>query len=186
MVYSGIKWKTEYLSRRDRNQREKKDGKALVLIGLAFSFFLWGAGAKVIAEPAASGIQVVDTIEIHRPGDASSFTIPVYQVGNIRFISAGVGLEERQATYPPFPLKLVFAEESGAYVTGVSVTILDSDGKMVLEVPKDQVTGPWLFIDLPPGTYTVTGARDNQTQTQRNVRVKASETREVHLRWPKS
>ena len=186
MAYSGIIWKTEYLNRRDRNQREKKDGKALVLIGLAFSFFLWGAGTKVIAEPAASGIQVVDTIEIHRPGDASSFTIPVYQVGNIRFICAGVGLEERQATYPPFPLKLVFAEESGAYVTGVSVTILDSDGKVVLEVPKDQVTGPWLFIDLPPGTYTVTGARDNQTQTQRNVRVEASETREVHLRWPKS
>ncbi len=186
MAYSGIIWKTVYLSRRDRNQREKKDGKALVLIGLAFSFFLWGAGAKVIAEPAASGIQVVDTIEIHGPGDASSYTIPVYQVGNIRFISAGVGLEERQATYPPFPLKLVFAEESGAYVTGVSVTILDSDGKMVLEVPKDQVTGPWLFIDLPPGTYTVTGARDNQTQVQRGVQVPKTGTRAVHLHWPKS
>ncbi len=76
MAYSGIIWKTEYLSRRDRNQREKKDGKVLVIMGLAFSFFLWGAGAKVIAEPAAGGIQVVDTIEIPRPGDASPTLSP--------------------------------------------------------------------------------------------------------------
>ena len=34
--------------------------------------------------------------------------------------------------------------------------IMDREGKVHLQIPPTQVTGPWLFVDLPPGTYDIT------------------------------
>jgi len=103
-------------------------------------------------------IQSGDSLELLFPEDSATpikETIPIHRVGFIRYFSAGVGLEERSAHYPAFPLKLVFVAGPKAYLSQVSVTITDREGKVRLHIPPKQVTGPWLFLDLPPGNYDI-------------------------------
>jgi hypothetical protein len=139
--------------------------------------------------PALAGLSepdVVDhvTIEHHGKEIAPSYSLPIYQIGDIRFLSAGVGLEERKASYPPFPLKLIFAQAGGAFLSGVSVTIHDMSGNEVIRISKDQVSGPWLFVDLESGTYRVTAVRRDGTPVKQTVKVSKGQTKGVHLHWP--
>ncbi|HZC67841.1 MAG TPA: hypothetical protein VE201_04405, partial [Nitrospirales bacterium] len=67
-----------------------------------------------------------DSLELQISGDGGTpikETIPIHRVGSIRYFSAGIGLEERSAQYPSFPLKLVFVAGRKAYLSQVSVTI---------------------------------------------------------------
>ena len=110
-------------------------------------------------------------------------TIPVYRTGTVIYFSAGVGLEERSAKYPSFPLKLIFVAGPRAYLSQVSVTITDTQGKVRLEVPREQVTGPWLFVDLPPGTYDITAEGPGKAQVKERVTISAKEDKTVYMRW---
>lgn len=102
--------------------------------------------------------------------------LPLYQSGKIRYFSAGVGLEERQAEYPPFPLKLIFTAGGKPYLTGVEVKIVTSQGETVASIPKEQMEGPWLFVDLPSGIYDITATK--------GVRIAAGKQKTLYLRWP--
>jgi len=129
---------------------------------------------------------IVDHVTIHHGGDgfAASYALPIYQVEDIRFLSAGVGIEERKATYPSFPLKLIFAESGGAFLTGVSVTIQDMSGKEILTISPDQISGPWLFLDLGPGTYRVTAIRGDGTPIKQTIHLAKGKTKSIYFHWP--
>jgi len=114
----------------------------------------------------------------------SRHTIPLHRAGDIRYFSAGVGLEEREADYPPFPLKLVFVVGGKPYLTHVAVSITDESGSVKLAIPREQVIGPWLFVDLPSGTYQISAIWEGQTQTNTAVKISAERTHIVYLRWP--
>ncbi|MBI3809905.1 MAG: hypothetical protein HY284_05555, partial [Nitrospirae bacterium] len=117
---------------------------------------------------SGDGIELEYTSE---DGTTSSLTLPLHKAGAVRYFSAGVGLEEREATYPPFPLKLIFVAGPKAYLSQVAVTITDAKGAVMLEVPAEQVAGPWLYVDLPAGAYTVAASRDGQDQVKGRVTV---------------
>jgi hypothetical protein len=110
-------------------------------------------------------------------------TLPLHQKGNIRYFSAGVGLEERMAEYPPFSLKVVFTAGGKPYLSGVSVTIQQITRGTVLTIPNDQVEGPWLFVDLPTGVYDVSAVHHDSRQELKGVKVEAGKQRVIHLRW---
>ncbi len=172
------------LTNPNRHSLTKNNHRTLLLF---MSLILLGVASysnKALAIPSKA--EVVDHVTIHYPGNgfAASFTLPIYQVGDIRFLSAGVGIEERQATYPPFPLKLIFAQAGGAFLSGVSVTIKDVAGKEILTISKDQTSGPWLFVDLRPGTYQVTAVRENGTAVNKTVRLHEGEKKTTYLHWP--
>lgn len=128
-----------------------------------------------------------DAIEISGEGTAAAFktTIPVHRTGDVRYFSAGVGLEERQAEYPPFPLKVIFVAGPKAYLSKVNVTITNDSGTVRVDIPSDHVNGPWLFVDLPAGTYRIEGATRGDRVEMKNVRVTQGKTRTVYLRWPR-
>jgi hypothetical protein len=59
-------------------------------------------------------------------------------------------------------------------------TITDQSGRTVV----DEVSqGPWMFVDLPPGSYTVKATLGDRTQSQ-NISVREGSQRTVHFRWP--
>ena len=109
--------------------------------------------------------------------------LPLHQVGGVRYFSAGVGLEERAAEYPPFSLKLVFTAGGKPFLAGVDVTIRPAQGGTAIRVPREQVEGPWLFVDLPPGTYDITATHGDREQTLKGIKVEAGKRRMLHLRW---
>jgi len=109
--------------------------------------------------------------------------LPLRQNGSIRYFSAGVGLEERQAEYPPFSLKLVFTAGGKPYLTGVDVAIRSVKSEMTVRIPKDQIEGPWLFIDLPSGAYDITAAYGNQKRSATGVTIVQGKQKTLYLRW---
>lgn len=83
-------------------------------------------------------------------------------------ITGGVGEESRAAMmtrYEDFNLHLVFAEPDGSYLADVLVVIRDRSGDIIYRGPS---TGPWLFIEVPPGSYRIT-ARSGELRAERSA-----------------
>jgi hypothetical protein len=75
--------------------------------------------------------------------------------GNVRYIIGGVGEAERKAMEKMaqhFHLKLVFAKVNGNYLARVPFRIFNAGGEKILDTV---AAGPWVLVDLAPGTYTV-------------------------------
>lgn len=139
--------------------------------------------AKTTATLLPSG----DAIELTGEGAGNPFmtTIPVHRSGGVRYFSAGVGLEERQAEYPPFAVKLILVAGPKAYMSRADVTITRTDGSQRVDIPKEHVEGPWLFVDLPAGTYDISAVSQGLTVERRGVEVSGNDTTTVYLRWPR-
>jgi hypothetical protein len=81
------------------------------------------------------------------------------------WVSGGVGIEEvsaLEARRADYSLGLVTAvKRSGAFLADVRVRINDTAGRTVFDGLLD---GPWLYIDLAPGRYTVQASFGAETQ----------------------
>lgn len=140
------------------------------------------AETGVVARIGSSG----ESVELSRQanGRAVIGSLPLHRAGNIRYFSAGVGLEERSADYPLFPLKLVFTAGGKPFLAGVAVTITPEKGSPALTIPQEEVEGPWLFVELPPGTYRITGTHRGQKQQLKQIEIETGKQKTVYLRWP--
>ena len=100
------------------------------------------------------------------------------------FASGGIGTDAREdmrAIASLYNLHLAFAQaSSGAYVAGVAVSIRRTGSSRTEAICTD--CGPWVYISLNPGTYTVIATSEGVTQT-RTVKVESRPTRAV-LYWP--
>lgn len=106
---------------------------------------------------------------------------PMANAGEYPVLSGGVGLDERESmesSARDYNLKLAFAAPTGEYFDGVQVAIASAGGKKVYEGASD---GPWFFIKLPPGRYTVAATMNGKT-VHRSVRVPNSS--KIHFYFP--
>lgn len=84
-----------------------------------------------------------------------------------RFITGGVGLEESEpmkAMANNFPLTVVLAATSGAYLADTHVKITDARGHQVLEL---QLNSPYLLVQLDPGRYDIEANHKGMVQNRR-------------------
>src|SRR5215470_6670699 len=91
--------------------------------------------------------------------------VKMYQ--GIPYISGGVGTEEHdllQAQSREYNVELTFAVKAGNYLADIPLTIVDNQGRKVLEAVSE---GPLFYTKLPPGAYTVIAQADGQTQPPR-------------------
>ncbi len=153
---------------------------SVVALLLSTSATLAEALTSVRVLPSGDRLELVNDA----PDGGYRMTLPLYRSGDVRYFCAGVGLEERQADYPPFPLKIILVAEGGAYLAHVAVTIRDQSGGLSIEIPRERVTGPWVFVDLPPGTYDLSAARDGETRERKNFKILPNSTRSLYFRWP--
>jgi len=139
----------------------------------------------LVTKVEASSNQV-KLLEIPLPTGSipKTLTFPLYEQGSIQYFSAGLGKEERSLSYPPFPLKLIFVKGVRAFLAGVSVHIAKEDGTPLLRVPGEEVEGPWLFINIPAGTYVLSGTDSDGTTIKKTITVQPTKSTVVHFRWP--
>jgi hypothetical protein len=100
-------------------------------------------------------------------------------------ISGGVSLNARDALRTQerdANVKLVFALNTGNYVSDVHVKVVDSKGNVVID---DVSNGPWVLARLPAGSYTATATYNGKPVTQRFT-VGRSGLRTAQFRWPAS
>jgi hypothetical protein len=107
------------------------------------------------------------------------------QNGNADVMSGGIGSDARDQLAQQardHNLKLVFALSSREYVSDVEVNVADSRGKSVATATSE---GPWMFVKLPPGAYTVKATFNGKSQTKK-VAVGKSGQKTVNFLWPTS
>jgi hypothetical protein len=71
------------------------------------------------------------------------------------YLFGGVSSNEREAMEERakgYNLKLVFADKDGSFISGVNVTIATAQGVGIVSLSTE---GPWFYIQLPPGAYSV-------------------------------
>ena len=102
--------------------------------------------------------------------------------GGVSYVSGGVGtdsIDRLSALAGDFNLKLVFALNSGSYVSDVGVVIANAAGKTLLDTRSD---GPWLLARLPAGQYQVIATLAGHP-VKRQVAVGAAKLNTVDFRW---
>ena len=106
----------------------------------------------------------------------------VQNTGNVTYVSGGVGLEsldQLSSMSRDFNLKLVFALNSGAYLSGVQVAIVDRKGQTIVDATSD---GPWFMAKLPAGNYQIIATVAGKAE-KRQVTVGSSGLKTINLRW---
>lgn len=118
------------------------------------------------------------------PGGAKAadvdLPVPIQEYNSIRYYSLGVSVDERQLFPQLYALKLVFATDQGHMLSGAEVTV-SAGGKTLFRGRAEN--GPWLVIDLPPGTYDIEAVQDGKPRTVKGVLISAGKKRTVTLRW---
>ena len=116
-------------------------------------------------------------------GLAQGQALAVRESGAARFVSGGVGEEERATLAPmraQFNLHLTFAvARSGNYLADVEVTLREASGREVLSAKAE---GPWFLARLAPGRYTLSADYGGAVQT-RTLTVRKSGVAEAFLYW---
>jgi hypothetical protein len=98
-----------------------------------------------------------------------------------RVLSGGVGAGEREQLAQQargYDLKLVFTSTKGAYLADVPVQVMDGKGNVVADAVSQ---GPWMFVDLPHGTYTIKATFDGKSETRKVTLGKNQKV--VQFRW---
>jgi len=108
--------------------------------------------------------------------------IQVREDRGIRYVSGGIGANERDelnALSHQFNLRLLFAMQAGNYLADVQVNIMDARGETVFSAKSE---GPWFFVQLPPGVYTVDVDAMGRTQGQ-TVRIGGGRQSRLNFFW---
>lgn len=107
------------------------------------------------ALPVARDGEVIDSVG----GGATEADLPVVQKSkDISYITGGIGAEEvaeMDAQEPNFNVRVLLSSTHGEYMSEVAIRFLDKNNAEVLRV--DNV-GPFFYVNLPAGAYTVEAA----------------------------
>jgi hypothetical protein len=131
------------------------------------SFFLFAIGLNFCALLLFATTALAQSSLQNPPGILMAATDQ-----GVRYLTGGIGSEEREAMETlgtKFNLKLIFAELSGDYIAGVAAILSDQHGK---ELGTIITNGPWLYVQLSPGTYRVRATLDGVTQEIAKLRIR--------------
>jgi len=99
-------------------------------------------------------------------------------------IAGGVGINARarlsDEAADDHNVKMVFALDSGNYVADVDVKVMDASGRNVVG---GVARGPWLYANLPPGSYTAIATYRGESVSER-LMVGRKGQRTAVFRWP--
>jgi hypothetical protein len=87
------------------------------------------------------------------------------------YLFGGVSSNEREAMEErakDYNVKLVFAAKDGSFISGVAVRIATAKGVQIAAVATD---GPWFYIHLPAGIYSVRATLNGETRQIKELRV---------------
>lgn len=98
------------------------------------------------------------------------------------YVTGGFSMDEKKAmdrVSAPYNLRLSFAQRSGVFKSPVTLMIGDNNGRHVESIA---VRAPWLYIQLPTGSYTILARFKRQIVIIRNVYVREGGKNNYYLR----
>ncbi|HEY4074153.1 MAG TPA: carboxypeptidase regulatory-like domain-containing protein [Herbaspirillum sp.] len=121
-------------------------------------------------------------VQIAQAQDDASSLPAATTVGNVSYLSGGIGIDESTAmkeAASKYSLELVFSAKAGAaaaYIADVHVKVSDRSGKAVIDTVSN---GPYLLANLPAGSYQVEASSKDVTKTERVTVTKGAHKRLV-------
>lgn len=107
-------------------------------------------------------------------------------MGEVSYVSGGIGeseLEMMQGRAKDYSLEFVFVQklkQKEEYLADVNVKIQDANHNVVLETVTE---GPYLFLNLPKGRYSVSAEYNGEVKLK-NVVVNTKKHQKVVFWWP--
>ena len=98
------------------------------------------------------------------------------------YMTGGIGSGERelmQSWGGDYNLKLAFAEMSGAYLSDVEL-LIEKDGR---EMARATTNGPWFYVNLPPGKYTINATYEDETKQIKDLQLAEGHRLTRLLHW---
>jgi hypothetical protein len=86
------------------------------------------------------------------------------------YMTGGIGSGERETMdswADSYNLKLAFAETSGVYISDVEL-LIEKNGRQLVRATTN---GPWFYIKLPPGKYSVKATHEDATKQINNLQL---------------
>ncbi|MGF6767575.1 hypothetical protein P3T18_000045 [Paraburkholderia sp. GAS199] len=128
-------------------------------------------------------IGVTDSVRAQNMTTTASTTLAaglpaILEQGNVRYVSGGVGHDEAKAmrrAASGWPLSLDFYGPTRDYLADVHVRLEDANG---IELLQADSRGPYMLLQLQPGSYTVFARYKNKEQKRT---IKVSPTGHVNL-----
>jgi hypothetical protein len=111
----------------------------------------------------------------------SSDLLQPVQAGNVRYMTGGIGEEEREAMSAvknDYNLHIVNSAVNGQYTGDTEIVILDNQGQKLASA----TAGPLFYVALPAGTYTVEATVGGETKKQK-VTVGTGKFSSLYFRW---
>ena len=102
-------------------------------------------------------------------------------LGNIVYITGGIGDEERaalQSVKNSYNLHVLSASKDGAYTGDTRINIHTQDGKALVDTP----VGPLFYAKLPRGTYIIKASSEDQVKEQR-VTIGLNKSSSINFIW---
>lgn len=101
----------------------------------------------------------------------------------IPYMSGGIGSEERELMKKEskdYNLRLSFALKTGQYVADIRLVIEDAKRTQILSTT---LSGPWFFIKLPEGTYSIKATYAGKTREIKNLKLEKDRPVSRTLVW---
>lgn len=114
---------------------------------------------------------------------AAAKTPVVQQEGSLRYVSGGIGIDERDELdkiAPEFDIKVTLSTASGYLLGGGRIKIKDSEGNLLLDTTTD---GPVFMLDAPAGTYIIEAVVDGRSQGMRFEAGDTAAPQSAYLTW---
>ncbi len=114
-------------------------------------------------------------------GAIPALPLEIMTNGRVTYVSGGVGDEELQMLKDragEFNVHLLLSATNGDFIGGTLVRVLDAQGAEVLQVPD---AGPYLYMKLPPGAYTLEATATQGGIKSTKVKAPATGSTRAHL-----
>jgi hypothetical protein len=99
------------------------------------------------------------------------------------YLFGGMSSNEREAMEERakgYNLKLVFAAKDGSFISGVTVMIATAKG---VEIVSLSTEGPWFYIQLPPGAYSVRANFKGETRQIKELKLTSDKSTQQGFVW---
>ena len=122
----------------------------------------------LIASPAVAGVL---------PMDAPT------KFGAVEAVCTGVGSAKDDPKWMTYPIRLEFSNGGAQFLSGENVKLMNQTGQQLAEF---DCTGPWVLLQLPKGSYSVTASIAQQNLGPKSVKFETPETgqKRVEIQFP--
>lgn len=126
---------------------------------------------------SAAALVSVQAVAAVLPMDA-----PV-KLGGITAVCTGVGSAKDDPQFAAYPIKLEFSNGGAQFVSNENVKLMNNTGALVTEF---DCQGPWVLLELPKGTYSVTATQPDATRGPKTVKFDTPATgqKRIEIQFP--